>query len=119
MVPFHINEKEHPLSSSLPINASESPSIDDEVATEANQSTIQYGTTWVAWLQVTSAMSINAACSIMWLSACSSPASISEWLQVSYTQLNWLSNVSAIITSILSLVTGWSYERFGIKANVI
>jgi hypothetical protein len=85
---------------------------------EDSTSAIEYGTTWVAWLQVISAMLINSAASLMWLSASSSPASVSEWLQISYTSLNWLSNGSAIITSILSLATGWSYERFGIKANV-
>lgn len=115
MAPSRVNEKQQNLSSNTHIIVGECSSIEE---TRPSQSIIEYGTTWTAWIQVLSAMLINTACSIMWLSACSSPASTSEWLQISYTSLNWLSNVSAIITSILSLVTGWSYQRFGIKENV-
>ncbi|KAI8054981.1 major facilitator superfamily domain-containing protein [Gilbertella persicaria] len=78
-----------------------------------------YGTTWIAWLQVISIMLINSAVSLMWLSASSTPSAASEWLGINLTQLNWLSNVSAIINTFFSLVTGWSYQQFGIKANII
>lgn len=79
----------------------------------------EYGTTWVAWPQLLSIVLINGSCSLMWMSACSSPIAVSQWLNVNLTLLNWFSNASAIINSIFSLVTGWSYERYGIKANVM
>jgi hypothetical protein len=107
--------------------------LDDETSIEKDQmggstaievesitkiESVVYGTTWVAWLQLGSIILINTACSIMWMSACSSPIAVSQWLNISFSQLNWLSNASAIINSIFSVVTGWSYERYGIKANV-
>ncbi|CEP11544.1 hypothetical protein [Parasitella parasitica] len=120
-----ISEKAH-ISSSLPIttdsissSASSFSATVDKGANKADSETIVYGTTWVAWLQVLSVMLVNSACSIMWLSASSSPIAISEWLKVDFTALNWLSNVSAIINTLFSLLTGWSYQRFGIKANII
>lgn len=79
---------------------------------------VVYGTTWVAWLQVINIMLVNGACSLMWGSAPSAPLAVSEWLQINFTKLNWLPNSSAIINAIFSFVTGWSYQRFGIKTNV-
>ncbi|KAL7313569.1 hypothetical protein PS15m_007304 [Mucor circinelloides] len=120
-----INEKTH-ISSSLPIVAgdrasSTSPSFaeNDQGIEKKDKSTIAYGTTWIAWLQVISIMLVNSACSLMWMSGSSSPMAISEWLKVDFTALNWLSNVSAIVNTLFSLLTGWSYQRFGIKANII
>lgn len=80
---------------------------------------IVYGTTWVAWIQIFNVVLVNSASSLMWASASSAPVVVSEWMQVNYTALNWLSNLSAVINTICSLLTGWSYQRFGIKANVI
>lgn len=80
---------------------------------------IIYGTTWIAWLHVVNIMLVNGASSLMWASASSAPIAVSEWMQVDYTALNWLSNLSAVINTLCSLITGWSYQRFGVKANVI
>lgn len=80
---------------------------------------IVYGTTWVAWLHVVNIMLVNSASSLMWASASSAPVAVSEWMHVNYTELNWLSNLSAVINTLCSLITGWSYQRFGIKANVM
>ncbi|KAI7898914.1 major facilitator superfamily domain-containing protein [Cokeromyces recurvatus] len=78
-----------------------------------------YGTTWVAWLQVISIMLINCACALMWMTGASSPTSMSAWLQVDFTLLNWLSNVAAIVNTVFSLITLWSYERFSLKKNIM
>lgn len=122
-----IDEKAY-IPSSLPIiagNSSSSSSLKSSFsssrssANKNNQSNIIYGTTWIAWLQVISIMLVNSACSLMWMSGSSSPMAVSEWLKVDFTALNWLSNVSAIINTLFSLATGWSYQRFGIKSNII
>ncbi|KAI8373761.1 major facilitator superfamily domain-containing protein [Blakeslea trispora] len=86
---------------------------------ELGDSVILYGTTWIAWLQIISITLINSAASLMWMSASSTPTAAAEWLHVSLTQLNWLSNLSAIINTFCSLMTGWSYQRFGIKYNIV
>ncbi|KAI8075651.1 major facilitator superfamily domain-containing protein [Thamnidium elegans] len=80
---------------------------------------IVYGTTWIAWVQIFNVILVNSASSLMWASASSAPVVVSEWMQVNYTALNWLSNLSAVINTICSLLTGWSYQRFGIKANIL
>lgn len=106
--------------SSSPFSSSKSSfSSSTSSANKNNQSNIIYGTTWIAWLQVISIMLVNSACSLMWMSGSSSPMAVSEWLKVDFTALNWLSNVSAIINTLFSLATGWSYQRFGIKSNII
>ncbi|OBZ88572.1 hypothetical protein A0J61_03374, partial [Choanephora cucurbitarum] len=86
---------------------------------ELEDSVIVYGTTWIAWLQILSVMLINSAASLMWMSASSTPTVTAEWLHISLTQLNWLSNISAIINTCCSLITGWSYQRFGMKSNIV
>lgn len=120
-----INEKAR-ISSNVPIatdydSSTSMPSFSCSTSSSnrERQLDITYGTTWVAWLQVISIMLVNSACSLMWMSGSSSPIAISEWLKVDFTALNWLSNVSAIINTLFSLVTGWSYQRFGIKSNII
>lgn len=55
----------------------------------------------------------------MWMIASSVPAVMSEWMKISLTELNWLSNASAICNTIFSLPTAWFYERFGIKTSVV
>lgn len=94
-----------------------------QTATTASTTTIattdvEYGTTWIAWVQVVNIMLVNGCCSLMWGSGSSAPHAVSEWLHVNYTALNWLSNSSAVINTFFSLITGWSYQRFGIKPNV-
>jgi hypothetical protein len=100
--------------------------LDDDTSTVENMSysnikvidPVVYGTTWVAWLQVINIMLVNSACSLMWNTASCVPLAASDWLQINFTKMNWLPNSSAIVNSICSFVTGWSYQRFGIKANV-
>ncbi|KAI8968036.1 major facilitator superfamily domain-containing protein [Mycotypha africana] len=97
----------------------DSTTLPNEEKLTNNIAEIQYGTTWIAWLQVLSIILVNSACSLMWMSATSSPTAVSEWLNVSFSSLNWLSNVSAIVNTVFSLITGWAYEKFGIKRNII
>jgi hypothetical protein len=95
-----------------------STTIAEYMATKEAESTTVYGTTWMAWIQVINIMLVNGCCSLMWASGAASPQAVSSWLNIHLTALNWLSNSSAVINAIFSFVTGWSYQRFGIKTNV-
>ncbi|CEG78710.1 hypothetical protein RMATCC62417_13278 [Rhizopus microsporus] len=44
---------------------------------------------------------------------------LSEWMKISLTQLNWLSNVSAILTTLVSLLSPLAYDVLGIKLSLI
>ncbi|PHZ10170.1 MFS general substrate transporter [Rhizopus microsporus ATCC 52813] len=44
---------------------------------------------------------------------------LSEWMNISLTQLNWLSNVSAILTTLVSLLSPLAYDVLGIKLSLI
>ncbi|KAI9321646.1 major facilitator superfamily domain-containing protein [Dichotomocladium elegans] len=72
-------------------------------------------TPFMAWVVTVSIMLVNAACNIMWTTCSSAPTPTSEWMQIDFSQLNWLSNACAIANTVLSLVCGWAYERFGVK----
>jgi hypothetical protein len=72
-----------------------------------------------AWFVIGGAVLLNTAVNLTWLSASSAPRSTSLWMQVSYPTLNWLSNVSAILNTLVSIPLPYFYERFGIKANLI
>ncbi|KAI9356331.1 major facilitator superfamily domain-containing protein [Pilaira anomala] len=72
-----------------------------------------------AWLLAFSCIMVNCFCAVMWMTASSVPAVMSEWMKISLTELNWLSNASAICNTIFSLPTAWFYERFGIKTSVV
>lgn len=76
-------------------------------------------TSKMAWVVVFCVILLNTAVNITWLSPSSAPKVTSTWMDVSFSDLNWLSNVSSIINAIASLPTAWSYERFGIKYNLL
>lgn len=52
------------------------------------------------------------------MTASSVPSMLSEWMNISLTQLNWLSNVSAILTTLVSLLSPLAYDVLGIKLSV-
>lgn len=86
---------------------------------ENNDNTIEGYTSSLAWLVVISVVLLNMTVNITWLSASSAPQVTSSWLNVSFSDLNWLANISAVVSALLSLPTAWSYERFGIKWNLL
>ncbi|KAI8377521.1 uncharacterized protein BYT42DRAFT_593777 [Radiomyces spectabilis] len=76
-------------------------------------------TSYVAWLQALAIVAVNSTCTLMWCTGAGAPGSVSIWLDVSLTKVNWLSNASAIFNTIFSLVTAWFYERFGLKKSIM
>ncbi|KAI8144123.1 major facilitator superfamily domain-containing protein [Fennellomyces sp. T-0311] len=76
-------------------------------------------THWTAWFVTVCVMLVNAACAIMWTTGSSAPISLSEWMQVDLSHLNWLSNIAAISNAIFSLLAPWAYDRFGIKLCIV
>ena len=75
-------------------------------------------THWSAWLVTACVMLVNMACSITWTTGSSAPISMSEWMQVDFSSLNWLSNIGAISNAVLSLIAPWVYHRLGVKRSV-
>lgn len=75
-------------------------------------------TSAAAWIETIVCIGVSASCAFMWATGASSPNIMSKWMDVSLTQINWLSNASAICNTAFSLSTAWAYERFGIKASV-
>ncbi|CAO3632354.1 unnamed protein product [Cunninghamella blakesleeana] len=84
-----------------------------------DSSDIEGYTSKMAWLVVVCVVLLNTAVTMTWLSPASAPKVISTWMNVSFNDLNWLSNASSIINAIIALPTAWSYERFGIKYNLL
>ncbi|KAI8083020.1 major facilitator superfamily domain-containing protein [Halteromyces radiatus] len=74
---------------------------------------------YVAWMVVFCVVLLNTAVNLTWLSASSAPEATSQWMQVSFTSLNWLSNICAILNTVVSLPTAWAYERLGIKITLV
>jgi hypothetical protein len=75
-------------------------------------------TSWMAWVVVVVVVLISTASATMWMTASSVPSATSAYLNVDLTQLNWLSNISAILNTTFSLPSALSYERFGLKKSV-
>lgn len=95
-----------------------SVSISNE-STEETQNYHEEKTSLAAWAQTAVCVIINSCCAIMWMTASSVPSVMSEWMGTSLTQLNWLSNASAICNTLFSLPTAWVYEKYGIKTSII
>ncbi|KAI8342158.1 major facilitator superfamily domain-containing protein [Chlamydoabsidia padenii] len=76
-------------------------------------------TSWMAWIVVGVVVAVNTSCAVMWLTASSLPTAFTDYMMISLTQLNWLSNISAIINTTFSLPSAWSYERFGLKTSIL
>lgn len=75
-------------------------------------------TSRMAWVVVAVVVSISTASATMWMTASSVPSAASAYLDINLTQLNWLSNISAIINTTCSLPSALSYERLGLKKSV-
>ncbi|KAG1165314.1 hypothetical protein G6F36_013418 [Rhizopus arrhizus] len=88
-----------------------SPSLSDEKPQEQT-------TTW-AWLGTVVCMVLNSSCAIMWMTASSTPTVMADWMAISLTQLNWLSNGSAILNALVSFITPLAYDKLGIRSSLI
>jgi hypothetical protein len=75
-------------------------------------------TSAAAWIETLVCIGVSTSCAFMWTTCAGAPNIISKWMEVSLTQINWLSNASAICNTVFSLLTAWAYEKFGIKASV-
>ncbi|KAI8053570.1 major facilitator superfamily domain-containing protein [Thamnidium elegans] len=105
--------EDHTELSPTSFSESNSFSFIQETAKPVNKTSVQ------AWILTFTCVMINCFCAVMWMTASSTPAVMSQWMNISLTKLNWLSNASAICNSIFSLPTAWFYERYGIKTSII
>lgn len=80
---------------------------------------IEEKTSTAAWLETLVCIGVSTSCAFMWTTGASAPNVMSQWMNVSLSQINWLSNASAICNTVFSLFTAWAYERIGIKTSVI
>lgn len=79
---------------------------------------IEEKTSTAAWIETLVCIGVSTSCAFMWTTGASAPNVMSQWMNVSLSQINWLSNASAICNTVFSLLTAWAYERIGIKASV-
>lgn len=106
----------HESTINITTNAS---SISSGSSDSSKTSTEEGVTSPLAWLGAIVCFAINCSCAMMWMTGPSTPAVMSKWMDVSLTQLNWLSNASSIVNSIFSLCTAWAYDKFGLKYSLI
>ncbi|KAI9321652.1 major facilitator superfamily domain-containing protein [Dichotomocladium elegans] len=78
----------------------------------------EYKTSLMAWIVTLAIMMVNAAASMMWTTGSSAPLTLSDWMSVDLSKVNWLSNVCAINNSVFSILCIWAYEHFGVKRCV-
>ncbi|KAI8096953.1 major facilitator superfamily domain-containing protein [Halteromyces radiatus] len=93
------------------------PSIEQNNNQEKNEADNK--TSMMAWLLVVVVILINSSSAMMWMTASSVPVSTSVYFNISLTQVNWISNVSAIINTVFSLPCAWIYEKYGLKFSII
>lgn len=105
------------------LDSNDTHAINDSSLTfdhEVAQSDCTQGKTSVtAWIETIVCIFLNSSCAIMWMTASSTPTVMAQWMDVSLTRLNWLSNASAICNSVVSLMVAWVYDRVGIKTSLI
>lgn len=96
---------------------SDSSTIDED-AVEKSQLHAYEKTSIVAWFELAALCGLASSCSLMWLSfSVVSDISV-KWLDVDMTGVNWLGNATALMYIFTSLITGWFFERFGVKRSV-
>lgn len=105
-----IHPKLMPILDKPSSTSTHSPSLSDEKPQEQT-------TTW-AWLGTVVCMVLNSSCAIMWMTASSTPTVMADWMAISLTQLNWLSNGSAILNALVSFITPLAYDKLGIRSSV-
>ncbi|CAO3612385.1 unnamed protein product [Mucor hiemalis] len=76
-------------------------------------------TSYLAWIVMTECIAIILCSTLMLLTAPSSPVVTAEWLNVSFPQLNWIANATAIFDVISSCTTFWINDKYGIKNSII
>lgn len=94
--------------------------IDDTYSEKVGGTNVLYEekTSVAAWVEILVCMGVSTSCAFMWTTCAGVPNIMSKWMEVSLTQINWLSNASSICNTSFSLLTAWAYEKFGIKTSV-
>lgn len=101
----------------VPEKSADSTTSSNSTATDED-TRLEEKTSIAAWIEVIVCIGVSTSCSFMWGTGSSVPNIMSKWMNVSLTQINWLSNASAICNTVFSLATAWAYEKFGIKTSV-
>lgn len=116
----NLNIQEKDLTKVTDSSLSVERSLVQEEKLSQNSTEEQEGkTSPVAWFEAIVCVFVNCSCAMMWMTAPSTPSVMSQWMDVSLTQLNWLSNSSAICNTLFSLFSAWAYDKFGIKMSLI
>lgn len=72
----------------------------------------------IAWVALIALWMLCSASSIMWLSFSAVSDISRQWLSVDLSAVNWIANATALMYVFMSIVTGWFFERFGLKSSV-
>jgi hypothetical protein len=75
-------------------------------------------TSLVAWFELAALCGLASSCSLMWLSFSAVTDISVKWLDVNITAVSWLGNATALMYIFTSLITGWFFEKFGVKNSV-
>lgn len=101
-----------------------SSSVHTATSTAASEPPVQtsssYGKTSVlAWIVTLECVAVIFSAAIMLLTAPSAPIATAAWLSVSFTKLNWISNVTAIFDMLACCTTFYINDKYGIKISII
>ncbi|KAG2182035.1 hypothetical protein INT43_006961 [Umbelopsis isabellina] len=73
----------------------------------------------IAWLILLLLVGLRSAVSIYQTTFSPIPSVVAEYLGVSLTAINWLSNVQSVVYVALSFITGWLFEAIGVKKSLL
>jgi hypothetical protein len=75
-------------------------------------------TSLMAWFELAALCALASSCSIMWLSFSVVTDVSIVWLDVDISSVSWLGNATALMFIFTSLITGWFFEKYGVKNSV-
>lgn len=88
------------------------PDHEKEDDLETNQTSL------MAWFELAALCALASSCSIMWLSFSVVTDISVKWLDVNISSVSWLGNATALMFIFTSLITGWFFEKYGVKNSV-
>ncbi|KAM3585870.1 hypothetical protein VKS41_002411 [Umbelopsis sp. WA50703] len=105
------------IEESGPFSVSDSSTLDVRVK-EKNIHDAEGKTSALAWVALIALWMLASSSSLMWLSFSVVSDISRQWLSVDLSAVNWIANATALMYVFMSIVTGWFFERFGLKSSV-
>ncbi|KAI8583214.1 hypothetical protein K450DRAFT_268732 [Umbelopsis ramanniana AG] len=115
----YLSDTSMDIQQSLQSGISDTSTLDQSIHHEKEEDPESNQTSLMAWFELAALCALASSCSIMWLSFSVVTDVSVVWLNVDISSVSWLGNATALMYIFTSLITGWFFEKYGVKNSML